>query len=75
MNECGIPKEIEARIQAIDPSADLLDIMLFRDKCAIAAMEGMLTGIKWHPALLVHEDKLAEDAYAIAEEMMKARLK
>lgn len=44
-----------------------------RDQFAMAALQGMLAGINWRPGTLVHEDTLSKDAYAIADEMLKAR--
>lgn len=39
----------------------------------MAALQGMLAGINWTPGKFVHEDAIASDAYAIADEMLKAR--
>ena len=44
-----------------------------RDQFAMAALQGMLAGINWTPSKLVHEDTIARDAFAIADEMLKAR--
>lgn len=44
-----------------------------RDQFAMAALQGMLAGINWTPGKFVHEDAIASDAYAIADEMLKAR--
>lgn len=43
------------------------------DQFAMAALTGLAAGLHWSPNVLIHEDRIADDAYAIADAMLKAR--
>ena len=68
-----LEKERWARQEQQDKARAVEEAMKLRDRFAMAALTGLATGLHWTPGTFVHEDSIASDAYAIADEMLKAR--
>lgn len=75
----GEPKSFEERFSEAMSTPGIIypvpEYPTLRDQFAMAALTGLCASIGWRPSVLVHEDKLADDAYGIADAMLAERSK